>query len=139
MSFKASISALTYTHALFEGRHSRPGFESLPGEQLWIYIPPINPFCRQASNSTTLTVLARFILRDAAIIGIRNRCSALNSAWISFGRPLVSRPNSSTSPGLNCASAYRVVARVVNTHQRRLDKASRTACQSSCSVTLAIS
>ena len=47
-------------------------FESVHVRSL-IYFPPAKPFCRQASNTTTLTAFDKFMLREPGSIGKRRR------------------------------------------------------------------
>ena len=66
--------------------------------------PDPKPFCRQASYTTTATALARLRLRLPERIGIASRRSAGSRPAAPAGRPAVSEPNSSASPGSNRAS-----------------------------------
>lgn len=61
--------------------------------------PPSNPFWRQASKTVTATLLERLRLRWPLRMGRRRRWAAGNCSRTSAGRPLVSAPKTSQSPG----------------------------------------
>ena len=61
------------------------------------HMPPSNPFCRHASNTTTAIAFDRFKLRFPGRIGRRNLCVPGTSASTSSGNPRVSGPNSNAS------------------------------------------
>ena len=58
---------------------------------------PVNPICRQASNTVTATALERFKLRLPSRIGSRSRCCAGSASSTACGKPRVSGPNSNAS------------------------------------------
>ena len=93
--------------------HAR-GVSAAPGSRAFVTrLRKIHSAARPR-NTTTLTALDKFMLREPDNIGKRKRCCASNPARISAGSPRDSGPNNSTSSAWNGISEKRVLPLVVS-------------------------
>lgn len=102
---------------------------------------PAKPHCRHASNTMTATAFDKFRLRCSGSMGRRRRCAGAMLSRTAGGRPALSRPNRSQSPGWKLVWWACCVPLVVRANRRcGLGwAASRNACQLAWRWTLAYS